>query len=115
MSVEEIKSASRGLRGGIAEALASGVGHFQEEELQLVKFHGSYQQEDRDSRNARLKAGLDRAWQFMVRSKIPGGALTAEQYLVHDRMADDLASGTMRLTNRQGIQMHGVLFGSLAD
>lgn len=110
---ETIKKESAGLRGEIASGLDAGVDHFDERELQLLKFHGSYQQDDRDLRSDRRKAGLGKAWQFMVRSKIPGGSLTAEQYLAHDRMADHLANGTLRFTNRQGIQQHGVLAGSL--
>ncbi|MGH8021821.1 MAG: NADPH-dependent assimilatory sulfite reductase hemoprotein subunit [Opitutaceae bacterium] len=115
MSVEAIKTGSRGLRGRIAENLAAGASHFEEEEFQLLKFHGSYQQDDRDQRTERRKAGLEKAWQFMVRSKIPGGALTSEQYLVHDRMAGEIATDSVRFTDRQGIQMHGVLVGSLQD
>lgn len=114
-TVEEIKIESRGLRGGIREELASDATHFSEESLQLMKFHGSYQQDNRDVRIARRKAGQDKDWQFMVRSKIPGGDLSTEQYLVHDRMADELAGGTIRFTNRQGIQMHGVIFGTLKE
>lgn len=114
-SVEEIKKESCGLRGDIREALVVGGSHFSEETTQLIKFHGSYQQDDRDVRSERRKEGLDKAWQFMVRSKIPGGDLTAAQYLVHDRMADEVAGGSIRLTNRQGIQMHGVLFGTLKE
>ncbi len=110
---ERIKKESIGLRGGIAEALEAGIDHFEERELQLLKFHGSYQQDDRDSRRERREAGLGKAWQFMVRSKIPGGLLNSEQYLTHDRMSEELANGTLRLTNRQGIQLHGVLSGSL--
>lgn len=115
MNAEDIKKNSRGLRGRLGEVLSSGVTHFEDEETQLLKFHGSYQQDDRDQRMARRKAGQDKAWQFMVRSKIPGGLLTTAQYLVHDRMASDLGNGTIRLTNRQGIQMHGILFGSLKE
>lgn len=114
-SVEEIKAQSQGLRGTIAEQLAGGGTHFDEETIQLIKFHGSYQQDDRDLRTERKKAGLDKAWSFMVRSKIPGGDLSVEQYLAHDRMADEIGNGSIRLTNRQGIQMHGVLFGSLKE
>jgi len=114
-SVEEIKAASHGLRGTIREQLAAGGTHFDEEAAQLLKFHGSYQQDDRDLRNERKKAGLEKAWCFMVRSKIPGGELSVEQYLAHDRMADELGNGSIRLTTRQGIQMHGVLFGTLKD
>ncbi|MCW5556446.1 MAG: NADPH-dependent assimilatory sulfite reductase hemoprotein subunit [Verrucomicrobiae bacterium] len=114
-TVEDIKIASSGLRGGIEETLRSDASHFEDENRELMKFHGSYQQDDRDLRMERKKAGLDKAWQFMVRSKIPGGDLTAEQYLMHDRMCDDLGNGAIRLTNRQGIQTHGVLFGSLKE
>lgn len=114
-NVEDIKRNSRGLRGRIGETLRSNATHFEEEDFQLLKFHGTYQQDDRDLRSKRKAEGLEKAWQFMVRSKIPGGDLTAEQYLVHDRMADELANHTIRFTNRQGIQMHGVLFGSLRD
>jgi sulfite reductase (ferredoxin) len=113
--VEEIKEQSRGLRGHLAEELAAGGTHFAEDSTQLLKFHGSYQQDDRDVRNERKKAGLEKHWQFMIRSKIAGGDLSVEQYLAHDRMADELGNGTIRLTNRQGIQMHGILFGSLKD
>lgn len=114
-NVEVIKDQSRSLRGPIAETLRSDATHFSDEEYQLLKFHGTYQQDDRDLRNERKKQGLDKAWSFMVRSKIPGGALNAAQYLLHDKMADDLGNGTIRITNRQGFQMHGVLKGSLKD
>lgn len=108
-SVEEIKAASAALRGKIKETLSSDASHFEEAEYQLLKFHGTYQQDDRDQRIPRKKAGLDKAWMFMVRSKMPGGRLTAEQYLVHDRMADELGNGTIRISTRQGFQIHGVL------
>ncbi|MDX6766545.1 MAG: NADPH-dependent assimilatory sulfite reductase hemoprotein subunit [Candidatus Methylacidiphilales bacterium] len=114
-SVETIKDQSRSLRGTIVQTLQSEATHFSDEEYQLLKFHGTYQQDDRDLRNPRKAQGLDKAWSFMVRSKIPGGAINAEQYLMHDRMADDLGNGTIRITNRQGFQMHGVLKGSLKD
>lgn len=113
--VEEIKEQSRQLRGTIAETLAGGATHFSEEDYQLLKFHGSYQQDDRDLRAERKKQGLDKAWMMMVRCKSPGGDMTAEQWLLHDRIADELANGTLRLTSRQGIQFHGVLKGSLKD
>lgn len=112
---ETIKKESIGLRGGIAAAIESGVDHFEERELQLLKFHGSYQQDDRDVRRERRKAGQSKAWQFMVRSKIPGGLLSSEQYLAHENMSNELSNGTLRFTNRQGIQMHGVLAGSLKE
>jgi sulfite reductase (ferredoxin) len=114
-SVEEIKSESHALRGTIEETLLGGQSHFSDEEYQLLKFHGTYQQDDRDQRVARKKQHLDKAWMFMVRSKLPGGALSAEQYLAHDRIAGDLGNGTLRITTRQGFQLHGVLKGDLQD
>src|SRR4029077_478382 len=74
---------------------------------------GIYQQEDRDARQARKAAGIEKAYQFMVRSRIPGGALTAEQYIVEDALASRFANGTLRITTRQGFQLHGVLKGDL--
>jgi sulfite reductase beta subunit-like hemoprotein len=114
-SVEEIKAESRGLYGKIVETLLSGESHFQEAEYQLLKFHGSYQQDNRDSRRERRKQKLDKEWMFMVRTKMPSGTLTPEQYLAHDSMADELGNATMRLTTRQGIQLHGILKGHLRD
>jgi sulfite reductase (ferredoxin) len=108
-AVEGIKEGSRGLRGGIDEQLAGDGDHFAEAEKQLLKFHGTYQQEDRDLRKIRRAEGMGKAHQFMVRCKIPGGQLTAEQYLAVDDLADRYASGTLRFTTRQGIQLHGVL------
>src|SRR5271157_5477621 len=114
-SVEEIKSDSHALRGTIEETLHGESSHFSDEEYQLLKFHGTYQQDDRDERRARKQQNVDKAWMFMVRSKLPGGALTAEQYLAHDRIAGDLGNGTLRITTRQGFQLHGVLKGDLQD
>jgi sulfite reductase (ferredoxin) len=74
----------------------------------LIKFHGSYQQEERDQRQKRKRAGQERAWQFMVRTKTPGGRLSAEQYLLADELATAYASDTLRITVRQGIQFYGV-------
>ncbi|MCB1092843.1 MAG: NADPH-dependent assimilatory sulfite reductase hemoprotein subunit, partial [Verrucomicrobiae bacterium] len=115
LSVEEIKRLSRGLRGRIVETIESGADHFAEEEYQLMKFHGSYQQDDRDLRSERRKQNLDKAWSFMVRSKMPGGRLTAQQYLMHDDLAETVGNQNMRLTTRQGIQLHGILIGSLKE
>lgn len=112
-SLEEIKRNSRGLRGRIAATINSGATHMEEAELQLMKFHGSYQQDNRDVRSERRKQQLEKAWAFMVRSKMPGGRITAEQYLVHDRLAGEVGCGSLRLTTRQGIQLHGVLIGNV--
>jgi len=114
-SVEEIKAVSHALRGTIQDTLRADTSHFAEEEYQLLKFHGTYQQDDRDQRVSRKKQNLDKAWIFMVRSKMPGGALTAEQYLAHDRIAGELGNNTLRITTRQGFQMHGILKGGLKE
>ncbi len=114
-SVEDIKAESHQLRGTIQKTLDSGAGHFSEEDYQLLKYHGTYQQDDRDLRAQLKRTGQDKAWMFMVRSKLPGGEITAEHYLLHDRLAADLGNGTLRITTRQGFQLHGILMGGLKD
>ena len=111
--VEHIKSESDHLRGQIGEELAQDGTHFSDAQVQLIKFHGIYQQENRDARQARKAAGSEKAYQFMVRSRIPGGMLTAEQYLVEDELAGRYANGTLRITTRQGFQLHGIFKGDL--
>src|SRR5260370_9365215 len=112
--VEHIKIGSDYLRGQIAEELNQDATHFSEAQVQLLKFHGTYQQEDRDARHAR-KAGEEKAYQFMVRSRIPGGVLTAEQYLIEDDLAGRYANGTLRITTRQAFQLQGLLKGDLTS
>ena len=114
-NVEEIKAESRSLRGTIQESLGAESSHFSEDEYQLLKFHGTYQQDDRDQRAARKAQNQDKAWSFMVRSKLPGGDLSAAQYLEHDRIAGELGNGSLRITSRQGFQTHGVLKGDLKE
>ena len=112
--VEALKSSSRGLRGGIAEFLTGAEEHFDEAGKQLLKFHGSYQQEDRDARkNRKESASGGKFYMFMVRARIPGGLLTADQYLAIDNLAGIHANGTIRLTSRQSVQFHGVLKSGL--
>ncbi len=112
-SVEDIKLASEGLRGHIAEQLSDpALSHVEDSENILLKFHGTYQQDDRDLRAQLSKEKKDKAWQFMVRSKMPGGRITAKQWLIHDELTK-ASQGSLRLTNRQGIQLHGVLKGNL--
>jgi sulfite reductase beta subunit-like hemoprotein len=108
-NVEDVKKDSQQLRGTLKESLASNTPTFTEDEKVLIKFHGMYQQDDRDERIQRQKAKQDPAWSVMVRSKIPGGSLTGEQYLSLDSLTDRLANGAMRITTRQDIQFHGVL------
>jgi sulfite reductase (ferredoxin) len=107
--VESIKLHSSHLRGAIAAELAAPSSGLSDESATLLKFHGSYQQEDRDKRKARKATGQEKTHEFMVRSRIPGGALTAAQYLAHDGLAERFGNATLRLTTRQGIQLHGVL------
>lgn len=106
---ERIKRESHGLRGTLAEELASDATHLSEDARLLLKFHGSYQGEDRDQRRERKKAGLEPAYQFFTRSRVPGGVLSAEQYLVHDDLAGEYGNGTLRVTTRQTIQLHGII------
>src|SRR5947209_5877530 len=112
-AVEIQKEQGRQLRGTIAAELAANAGHLNDANKNLIKFHGSYQQEDRDARKNRKQAGVGKHYMFMVRCKIPGGILTPEQYLAVDDLAGKHANGTLRFTTRQGIQLHGVLFGDL--
>lgn len=107
--VEGIKDASRYLRGTLADELAGSADHLSDAAKNLLKFHGSYQQEDRDARKTRAKTGVTKAYMFMVRLKLPGGRLTAEQYLALDDIAGRYANGTLRFTTRQSIQFHGIL------
>jgi len=111
--VEHIKIDSHYLRGQIVEELSQPTSRFAEDQVQLIKFHGMYQQEDRDARQSRKAAGAEKAYQFMIRSRIPGGALTAEQYLTHDQLSSLYGNETIRITTRQGIQLHGILKGDI--
>jgi sulfite reductase (ferredoxin) len=111
--VEAIKEASMGLYGSLPDELRNDASHFSEEAVQLIKFHGSYQQDQRDLRRERKKAGLEPAYSFMIRSKLPGGVMGPDQYLVHDDLADRHGDGTLRVTTRQGFQLYGVLKGNL--
>jgi len=108
--VEKIKLESNYLRGTIPESLEDRItGSVSEADDRLLKFHGTYQQDDRDLRLEREKQKLEPAYQFMVRVRAPGGVVTPQQYLVLDDLARRYAGGTMRLTTRQSIQFHGVL------
>jgi sulfite reductase (ferredoxin) len=113
--VEHIKEFSRFLRGTVADELLQDSDHFSEENKQLLKFHGTYQQDNRDARKVRQKTGGAKAYIFMVRCKIPGGKVSATQYLALDELADKYGNGTLRITSRQGIQFHGVLKSHLKD
>jgi len=108
--VERIKAASRNLRGSIVESLADPVtGGVREDDQQLIKFHGSYQQDDRDQREERRLAKLEPAYSFMIRTRMPGGVCTPAQWLALDGLAGRYGNGTLRLTTRQAFQLHGVI------
>src|SRR5436309_15241610 len=110
---ESVKQQSRQLRGRLAEDLGDTAQPFDKEGYSLLKFHGIYQGYDRDSATERKQRGDSKGWQFMVRVRIPGGRLTAEQYLARDALADRYADGSLRVTTRQSIQFHGVLKAGL--
>ena len=111
---EGIKTRSNYLRGTIAEGLANQVtGSLSDDDQQLIKFHGSYQQDDRDLRADRRKFKLDKAYSFMIRIRVPGGVATAQQWIETDRMADQFANGTIKLTTRQAFQFHGIIKSNL--
>ncbi|MDE3082251.1 MAG: NADPH-dependent assimilatory sulfite reductase hemoprotein subunit [Acidobacteriota bacterium] len=107
-SVEALKLASGGLRGDLVADLEAASTGVSAESHQLLKFHGIYSQDDRDQRRALAAAGRELAHIFMARVAIPGGALSSEQWLVLDQIAEDLADGSIRLTTRQAVQFHGV-------
>src|SRR6201993_1895617 len=105
---EAVKQQSRQLRGHIARDLADTTVPFDKEGYSLLKFHGVYQGYDRDSATELKQRGESKLWQFMVRVRIPGGRLTADQYLGLDAIADKWGDGSLRGTPRQGIQFQGV-------
>lgn len=108
--VEDIKRRSNYLRGSLVETLEDRItGSIPEDDNRLMKFHGSYMQDDRDLRNERHKQKLEPAYQFMLRVRAAGGVVTPEQWLMMDRVAQKYANGTIRLTTRQSFQLHGVL------
>ncbi|SFT24101.1 assimilatory sulfite reductase (NADPH) hemoprotein subunit [Paenibacillus sp. BC26] len=108
--VEDIKRRSDYLRGTLEDTLQDRItGSISEDDNRLMKFHGSYMQDDRDVRNERNKQKLEPAYQFMVRVRAAGGIVTPEQWLMMDRIAQRHANGTIRLTTRQSFQLHGVI------
>jgi sulfite reductase (NADPH) hemoprotein beta-component len=111
---EHIKEASDYLRGTLAQGLSEEItGAITDDDQQLVKFHGLYLQDDRDLRPERTRKRMEKAFAFMIRVRIPGGVLTTQQWLALDRVARDYGNGTMRLTTRQTVQLHGVIKSNL--
>ncbi|MBD3919662.1 assimilatory sulfite reductase (NADPH) hemoprotein subunit [Paenibacillus sp. PR3] len=108
--VEELKLESNYLRGSLTESLSNRItGGLPELDNRLLKFHGSYMQDDRDYRNERQKQKLEPYYQFMLRVVTPGGLSTPAQWLLMDELADKYGTGSLKLTTRQAFQLHGVL------
>lgn len=107
---ENIKIASNYLRGTILEGLAdTTTGAIDASDAQLTKFHGTYMQDDRDIRDERKDQGLEPAYSFMIRCRMPGGVCKPEQWLAIDSIADEHGNGTFKLTTRQTFQFHGII------
>jgi sulfite reductase (ferredoxin) len=111
--VEAIKLASDFLRSQLLAEAYNGSTHFSEDAATVLKFHGSYQQDDRDHRTLLKREGKEKAYAMMVRVRIPGGKITAEQYLAVDGLARSVGNGTIRITTRQEFQLYGVLKSDL--
>lgn len=108
--VEKIKTDSNYLRGTIAESLENEItGALATDDVQLIKFHGSYQQTDRDLDSERKKQKLEPLYSFMIRVRMPGGIANPQQWLVMDELAKRYGSNTLKLTTRQAFQLHGIL------
>ncbi|MCA9434236.1 MAG: NADPH-dependent assimilatory sulfite reductase hemoprotein subunit [Candidatus Omnitrophica bacterium] len=113
--LEEIKEGSRYLHGTISEEIAAGGDTFEKSTTQLLKFHGTYQEDDRDLRKEMKEKGLGRYYIFMVRTAIPGGALTPDQYLTEDELGTEFGNNSIRITSRQGFQLHSVRKDNLKE
>ncbi len=108
--IERIKKASDGLRGTIVESLHDEItGAIREDDQALIKFHGMYQQDDRDRREERAAKKLDRLYSFMIRLRLPGGFISAKQWIDLHHIAGENTTGTIKITTRQTVQLHGML------
>lgn len=108
--VERIKTSSNGLRGTLAESLTEPItGALYEDDQSLVKFHGIYQQDDRDRRQERSEKKLEWLYSFMIRLRLPGGFLTPEQWAGLHHIVGEHSTGTIKITTRQTVQLHGIL------
>ncbi|MAT15839.1 MAG: NADPH-dependent assimilatory sulfite reductase hemoprotein subunit [Planctomyces sp.] len=108
--LEQLKLESRQLRGTIAEELTNDDPAFSEGSIQLLKHHGTYQQDNRDERNKKLPDGTKqgKVYSMMLRSRMPGGKVTAKQFLAHLDLCDEYGNGTARITTRQAFQLHEI-------
>ena len=108
-----MKAGRHRLRGAIAQDLAAGGTQVSEDSYNLLKFHGTYEQYDRDTATDLKQHGQEKDYSFMVRVRMPAGRLTADQYLALDALADRYGNATLRVTTRQAIQFHGIVKGDL--
>jgi sulfite reductase (ferredoxin) len=108
---EQLKASSGHLQEPLGSELANELSHFTESAVQILKFHGSYQQDNRDNR----RKGAEKDWQMMLRLRSPGGRIPVSLYLALDDLADRLGNGTLRATTRQAFQMHGVAKADLQE
>jgi sulfite reductase (NADPH) hemoprotein beta-component len=109
-AVEHIKLNSHGLRGTLQESLQDNItGAVREDDHALVKFHGMYEQDNRDLREERAEKKLDKLYSFMVRMRIPGGLVTPQQWVAANHIAGKYSTGVIKITTRQTIQLHGIL------
>ena len=108
--VERIKTASDGLRGSLKESLADDItGAIREDDQSVIKFHGMYQQDDRDRREERSEKKLEWLYSFMIRLRLPGGYLDAEQWIGLHHIAGKHTTGVIKITTRQTVQLHGIV------
>lgn len=113
--VETIKEGSDYLKGTIDQEIAGSVNHFDKSNIQLLKFHGTYQQDDRDARLTAKKTGAGKAYSMMVRLRIPGGRIRSDQMLSMLDLCERLGNTTMKITTRQTLQLHGILKDDLRE
>lgn len=107
---EKIKTSSDALRGTLPDSLLDELtGAVREHDHALIKFHGMYEQDDRDLREERAEQKLDKLYSFMIRLRIPGGLITPEQWIAAHHIAGDYSTGVIKITTRQTIQLHGIL------
>jgi sulfite reductase (NADPH) hemoprotein beta-component len=107
---EKIKKASDGLRGTLKESLLDEhTGQIREPDQLLIKFHGMYMQDDRDRREERAEKKLERAYSYMIRLRLPGGLLTAQQWIALHEVTEAYTTGVIKITTRQTVQLHGIL------
>lgn len=108
--IEKIKTSSKGLRGTLQESLQDEItGAVREQDHALIKFHGMYEQDDRDVREERAAKKLDKLYSFMIRLRIPGGYMKADQWVAAHHIAGNYSTGVVKITTRQTIQLHGIL------